>query len=168
MFKTFGRLPFAPGLKTRPASCQRSESSPVCCPLLLLVSGSLQSCHTRPGPRVPGALPPEGLCSGWVLTPSSLWSRSHVTSPGRPFLTTCLPLWVLISALPVLPSALFFFITVSHTLNVITICHTISYLICCVYFLLLPPDCKPLEGQQAFCVFRMVPSILLETRKVIF
>lgn len=95
VFKTFQQLPFSPRVKPVsvlwPASCH-SGPHPLSIGLFaarlwaapLLLSSLLAG---------PGALLPRGLCSHWMLTPSSFWSPSNTTFPVQLFLTPCLKLW---------------------------------------------------------------------------
>lgn len=95
VFKTFRQLPFSPRVKPVsvlwPTSCH-SGPHPLSIGLFaarlwaapLLLSGLLAA---------PGALLPRGLCSHWMLTPSSFWSSSNTTFPVQLFLTPCLKLW---------------------------------------------------------------------------
>ena len=115
-----------------PVACELPQRAPSSLPVarlwraLLLHSGLLAG---------PGALLPQGLCSHWMLTPSSFWSSSNTTFPVQLSLTSSLTLWFPISTLRALLSASFFSTAISHTTNVITVSNP-SLLIYGVYYLL--------------------------------
>lgn len=119
MLKTFQQLSFSPGLETD---------------LHAVVSQLLQICPCPLSTACLAAwcwlilLLSQGLCfSLWMLVASSFWSHSLLPSPERPFLTTSVWLRCPPLALPTpRPTSAFFpFITISPTINVLTVSHSI-------------------------------------------